>query len=224
MKRQFIAPLFSIVLFLSVIVSAAPNTAWAQADDVNYAPPDTVFIEISLGPEGIRAIDSAGYDWYYDFDQDQFVVGLLPLDFPDEREPEEALPSDVQPVEERCIVEKKVKPFVHSVLVASDEYVDGSIVAVDRVTVKGWVKGDVTSVNKRVLVTATGRVDGDVQAPEIIVKPGGVVLGDQLLTSWEPEPPRGIGLLIVIIFLAVFLFFGFLAVLLRDALQRRGHL
>lgn len=214
MKRHFSAPLFSILLFLSVVVPAAPDIAWAQADDEDYAPADTVFVEISLGPDGIRAIDSAGYDWYYDFDRDQFVVGFLPLDLGDEDDLEDVPQIDIQPVEERCVNEKKVKPWVHSVLVASDEYVDGSIVAVDRVTVKGWVKGDVTSMNKRVLVTATGRVDGYIQAPEIIVKPGGIVLGDQLLTSWEPETPSGIGLLIVIVFLAVFLFFGFLAVTL----------
>lgn len=215
MKRQFSAPFLSFILSVSILLTAAHDVARGQADDEMYAPDDTVFVEISLGPDGIRAIDSAGYDWYYDFETDQFVVGLLPAELADEGEPDDAVPVDYQPVEERCVIEKKVKPFVHSVLVAADEYVDGSIVAVGRITVKGWVKGDVTSVDKRVLVTATGRVDGDIQAPEIIVKPGGIVLGEQIVTGWGVgSPGPGIGLLIVLIFTLVFLFFGFLAVTL----------
>ncbi len=214
MKRN--ASIFFLSLSLAVALVTGRSSAANPAEDTDssYAPKDTVFIDISLSDEGVTAIDTSGYDWYYDFDRDMFIAG--------ERQGEEGIDNiesqqegNFLPVEERATVEKKVKPFVNSVLVGVDEYVDGNIIAYGRVTIKGWVKGDVKSLNKRVLVSRSGRVDGNIEAPEIIVKDGGVVLGKRTITSSALElPPITAtfsvdGVIVVLSFLIFFLFFGF---------------
>ena len=87
------------------------------------------------------------------------------------------------PVERRCTQLKRVKDFQKTVLVGYEEYVEGGIIAYGRVVVKGWVQGDVQSLNGRVLVTESGQVDGDIKAPEIVVNDGGVVLGTQTIAN-----------------------------------------
>ncbi|UCD62922.1 MAG: polymer-forming cytoskeletal protein [Candidatus Zixiibacteriota bacterium] len=206
-----------LTFFSALLLSTVTTDIFAQSEaDQDYRPADTVFVEIWLGPDGIRALDSAGYDWYFDFQQNIFVVGIPPEVPPDDGREGVARVSDYQPVEERCTVEKKVPSTVHSLLVGPDEYVEGSIVALGRVTVKGWVKGDVTSFGKRVLVTSTGRVDGDVIAPEIIVKEGGMVMGEQIVTYIPDitETFSAVGMVVVVVFAAIFVFFGFLVVAL----------
>ncbi len=146
----------------------------------NYAPQDTVFEEIVLTEEGVSAIDTAGYEWYYDFEYPAFVAGTPPLmevGF-DDTEPPGFENSGIS-IEERATIKKKVKHFeIGAVTVRADEYVDGDIQALDMVTIKGWVRGNVVSINDRVLITETGQVDGNVEAPKIIVKDGGVVQGE----------------------------------------------
>lgn len=154
------------------------ETSSAQRTDEVYAPSDTTFYEITLSDEGVIAIDTAGYDWYYDFDRGQWEAGIPEPTEVDSRPIGIGGGDDREPVDERCIIEKWIKPFeTKPVMVGFDEYVDGDITVLGRVTIKGWVTGDVSSLNKRVLVTETGWVDGNIEAPRIIVREGGYVGG-----------------------------------------------
>ncbi len=218
-KTSFLIP---ALIALIGLLSLLPCPVAAQAEDEEpIAPSDTTFNRIWLSDEGVTAVDVEGYDWYYDFELGTFVIGVPELD-PAAAEFDEldALSTDDLPVEERCTEERTIKPSMRSLLIGYDEYVDGNIVAYGRVTVKGWVRGDVRSMNQRVLVTSSGQVDGDIEAPEIIVKRGGVVLGDQI----EADAPLEFtkiketfsvdGIIIVIVFTVFFLFSGFIIVTL----------
>ncbi len=194
MKR--IAQHFYQVLFLfGLTVALIPLSIQAQTDqDTGSDQPiesssPTIFTDIELTIEGVTAHDSTGRRWIYDFRSEQFVE--------DDQDPDEAGdsrdPGDreerVDPVEIRCVEEKVVSLLaLRAVYIGRDEYVDGDILAEGRVTVKGWVKGNVQSFNKTVLITETGQVDGDIMAPEVVIKPGGVVLGE-VTESRGPVPP-----------------------------------
>lgn len=213
-----IAPVGKAILFAAIFLTfLSGSLSLAQEEASEYAPPDTVFREMTLTDEGVTAVDTAGYDWYYDFTQGTFRVGVLG-DVTDEGpEDVEGSSLDYLPVEERDSKEITPKPFVNTIVVGYDEYVDGEIIAYGRVTIRGWVKGDVTSIDGRVLVAASGQVDGDVAAPEIIVKDGGIVLGDQIIADLPDFKPGGSssdGLIVIIVFTGVFIFFGFLVVTL----------
>jgi len=217
------------LLLAACLIAFWPGTpaAVAQALDddsgtVAAADVDTfqsiVFDEISLTEDGVTAVDTAGIEYYYDFQQEAFVEGLSPDEEDDFRDNNDRI--DLPPIEERATKKLKVKKFEKSVLVGYDEYVSGNIIAYGSVTVKGWVKGDVKSLNKRVLVTETGQVDGDIEAPAIIVKEGGEVLG-KMFESGAPLDIDDIagtisadGIVIVLSFTLVVLFFGFLIVVL----------
>jgi len=139
------------------------------------APPGIVFFEIRLSEDRAVATDTSGREWVYDFNADVWVEGTPGQEggrLTDRLQPRTTLPIDLRAI---CLV--AVKPFERSVTIGYDEYVDGDIIATGRVTVKGWVKGDVRSIDKRVLVTETGQVDGSVEAPSVIIRPGGVVSG-----------------------------------------------
>ena len=104
-------------------------------------------------------------------------------------------------------------------IVGYDEYVDGDVIAIDRVVVKGWVKGNVTSYRKRVLVTESGRVDGDIRAPSVIIKDGGVHLG-RIYEEVSPLDIEGLtrdfspaGIIIVLSFVVALVALAFIAVL-----------
>lgn len=199
-----------ILFFLGMVIAAAP----AAAQEENYAPGDTVFQEIRLTEEGVAAVDTAGYDWYYDFALGTFVVGSLEDGQTEGITDVDSPSGETIPHEERCTEEKKIKLFAGPVQVGYDEYVEGDIIVYGRVTIKGWVKGNVTSMDSRVLITRTGRVDGDVTAPEIIVKDGAMVLGT--LNEGGPWKP-GVspdGLIVVASLTLLFLFAGFLVVTL----------
>ncbi|MDH4157567.1 MAG: polymer-forming cytoskeletal protein [candidate division Zixibacteria bacterium] len=201
---------FVIHGILSLCVLALSGAAPLSAQEPDFA--DTIFNEVLLSDEGITAIDSAGNEWHYDFERQLFVRGIrergaeTSVDVPD-------MKREDLPVEERCTVERQVKPLEkRSVTIGFDEYVDGNILAWGRVTVKGWVRGNVKSMQKRVLVTETGQVDGNIEAPEIVVKDGGVVLGHLVeegsiidIEDFTPAfSPNGI---IVVVSLTVFLMF-----------------
>ena len=205
------------LLFIAgFIIYADQIYAQDRSTASTYNPPDTTFNEIILTNEGIVAIDTLGFEWFYDFDKDQFVHGLTDDEIDqDLLNGNDRFGYDIIPVEERCTELRKVKPFVNSVTIGEDEYVEGNIIAYGRVTIKGWVKGDVKSLNNRVLVSNTGQVDGDIEAPDIIVKDGGIVIGKQIIsdasiefkdiTSFSID-----GVLIVLSFTLFFIFFGFL--------------
>ncbi|MEE8577853.1 MAG: polymer-forming cytoskeletal protein, partial [candidate division Zixibacteria bacterium] len=170
-----------IAAFLFFVLTG--DSALAQQESAGDASADTVFQEIKLSDEGVTAVDTAGNDWYYDFTVGTFVTGVL-RDGSEQRGPEGREDTgDYPAIEVRCTEEISFKPLVSSALVGYDEFVDDDIIAYGRVTIKGWVKGDVTSIGKRVLVASSGRVDGDIAAPEIIVKEGGIVRGEQIIAD-----------------------------------------
>ena len=174
--------LFVIVLMTIPYLSAQENDT----------PIDTTFNEIVLTERYVTAVDTLGNDWYYDFESDQFVLGDQP-EAADLRRDED-FNQDELSVEERCINKKKVKKWAKSVTVGIDEYVDNDIFVTGRVTIKGWVKGDVTSTNNRVLVASTGQVDGDINAGTIILHDGAVVKGllDESTPLDLPDIPTGV--------------------------------
>lgn len=178
---------------IAPIVVGISFSAFAQSNrsPENYSPKDTIFDEIVLTEEGVVAIDTAGYEWYYDFEYSVFVAGTPPPPDGDFESPDfRGMEYSRLPIEERAIVRKKVKHFESgSVTVRADEYVEGDITALGMVTIKGWVQGSVVSIRDRVLVTESGQVDGSIEAPKIIVKDGGVVYGDMV----ESEIPLELG-------------------------------
>jgi hypothetical protein len=209
--------LISLVALASVLAGISlPLRAQQAADSV--PPRDTVFTEIELTNEGVNAVDTAGNYWTYDFDKGSFVpdksVVAQTTRSGEGRRVEEAA---YRAVEERCTQEKIVKPFQKSVVVGYDEYVSAGFIAYGQVIVKGWVKGDVQSISGRVLVTASGQVDGNVKAPEIVVNSGGKVSGQQITTDALDFPTEVLqrsfsvdGLVIVLGFLLFLLVTAFL--------------
>ncbi len=204
--------------FIAILVSFGVANSQPDETPESYAPRDTVFEEIILTDEGISAIDTAGYEWYYDFENSAFIAGTPPL--PEDRidipEPPGFEYSGI-PIEERATIRKKIKHFeVDAVTVRADEYVEGDINAFGMVTIKGWVRGDVVSINDRILITESGQVDGSVQASKIIVKDGGVVHGEII----ESEVPLDLEdfttgfshdfLLVMVIITLSFLLAGFI--------------
>jgi hypothetical protein len=197
---------------VSVQAQTSPKTA-----AVSQA--DTIFTEIKLTPEGVVAVDTGGNQWSYDFEKDTFVPRASLGRRGRVGEGKGALEATAAPVEQRCTEEKTVKPFQRSVLVGYDEYVDGDIIAYGRVTIQGWVKGNVQSINGRVLVAESGQVDGDIKAPEITVKQGGKVEGKRITTNPFLDFPTealgksfsGDGLIVVLSLTAFLLMIAFLA-------------
>jgi len=137
-----------------------------------------VFVEIELTNEGVVAYDSAGDRWTYDFEALSFVPAQAGAARESVDREGGGRRERVEPVEIRCTEEKIVDyPSLTAVNIGHDEYVNGDIKSYGRVTVKGWVKGSIQSFNKAVLITSTGQVDGNVKAPDVVVKDGGVVKG-----------------------------------------------
>ncbi len=188
------------------------NTTIIIPDTADF---DLLYTKIVLDERGVIAIDTAGYEWRYDFESNVFVELLDYPEGPGRTEPRTG--SDETPVEQRATVERKIRGIEGTVLIGADEYVDGDVVAYNRVTVRGWVKGDVTSYNNRVLVTASGRVDGDVTAPEIVVRDGGEVLGrmnetDEPIGIDQIRQTVSVDAIVAMVVVAILLiFFGFLA-------------
>ncbi|PWB67802.1 hypothetical protein C3F09_12820 [candidate division GN15 bacterium] len=216
--KRTVTALGSLTLAILLIAGAGAGIrAQSPAASAPQTSPDTVLSEIQLSREGVTAIDTLGRRLVYDFDNNTFI---LDKETPrstgrtDRTRRSEAVPD---PVEQRCTQLKVVKPFQRAVLVGYDEYVDGGIIAYGRVVVKGWVKGDVQSLNGRVLITESGQVDGDVKAPEIVVNDGGIVLGSRItanaldFTGEVLRRPFSIdGVIIVCCFIAFLLVAAFL--------------
>ena len=185
---------WSLVVGLSLCLFPGPILGQeAGEQDITSVPDSTtestqtqvqVFEEIELTPEGVVAFDTAGHRWVYDFGNESFEIDDRDVSPDIDDWDDRSIDENYEPVEDRCVKELKIgRSSMKAVFVGYDEYVNGDIIAYDRITVKGWVRGSVQSINKRVLVTASGRVDGDIRAPRIIVKEGAVVLGDQIVTE-----------------------------------------
>ncbi len=148
-------------------------------DEFPWAESSPTFSRIQLTAENVIGTDTSGTEWRYDFSEATFVPFDVAEEDPDGIRERGYEGGDAAiPVEERAVEERQVRPFERWVVVGYDEYVDGDIIAYGRVTVKGWVRGNVQSLTSRVLVTETGQVDGNVQAPRVLIKQGGTVLGD----------------------------------------------
>ncbi len=213
-----------ILIFTLIIVTSINISISAQSESLSISQPviktDTIFNEIHLTEDGVAAVDLHGIDWYYDFEQDMFVKGLLERSTSSQTSQEY-----VEPVESRCTVKKNIKTSsTKSIVIDVDEYVDHDIIVFGRVTVKGWVKGSITSYNNKVIVKSTGRVDGNINAPKIIVRDGGIVLGEQnedlLEFSNIPSELPDNGFLVIMIIMAVLCVFLFLIIaLIPEKLQ-----
>lgn len=181
-----------ILLFSITALAAFGPCVSAQTPGLDSSRnDDIIFRDIRLTVEGVTGTDSSGQVWQYDFDQGAFEKSAARPDGqirPGEQEPREA--ADL-PVEIRCTDELRLNPFERVVVVGHDEYVDGNISALGRVTVRGWVKGSVKSFNGPVIIAESGQVDGDIRSPEIQVRRGGVHLGTQTITD-ELEFPEGL--------------------------------
>jgi hypothetical protein len=211
-----------LALLVTTILTAA-GAVCAQEPGSNPAPaPDIIFREMRLSADGVVGVDTSGQAWQYDFDQATFEKSTAPTagggSRPGERGGREAA---VLPVEVRCTEELRVRPFERkTVTVGLEEYVDGNISVLGRVTVKGWVKGNIESITGPVIIGETGQVDGDIRSPEITVKHGGLVLGRQTISDKLvfPESLRTsfetVGLWVVFGFSLFFLLCAFLYVTL----------
>ena len=206
---------------IAILISYSNSQAQPKELPPSYTPRDTVFNEIVLTDEGVKAIDTAGYEWHYDFESATFVSGAPPALDEGMGTTQPDLEYNGVPIEERATVQKKVRHFeMGAVTVRADEYVDGDIQALDMVTIKGWVRGNVVSIRDRVLITETGQVDGNVEAPKVLVKKGGVVLGEINESSVPLEfedLTSGFShqfLLVMIIITLSFLFLGFIVLVL----------
>ncbi|MFH1372820.1 MAG: polymer-forming cytoskeletal protein [bacterium] len=218
-----------VTVAATLLTLSAPGSVRAQTTEPPVSQPsvDTVFEEIQLSEEGVIAVDTSGREWYYNFETNTFVQGSLPDDrHPDVQREWADSRMDETPIEERCTEEKKVEPLDRKITVRENEYVDGDIIAWDVVTVKGWVKGNVKAIRKRVLVTESGRVDGDIEAPRVIIKDGAEIRGEvsevgspleleDITQSFSAD-----GLIIVLSFTLALLFFGFLTVSLMPRQMR----
>jgi hypothetical protein len=214
MNYRFHLLLFGLILSVSIVPSLA-----AQGEETSSPPAavtvnnqrdrDSLFTEIHLGPNGVTAVGESEGTYTYDFDADMFVPSDAPvLVSPDEGDYQRTS----EPVETRCTEQIDVPPFSESVIVNETEFVEGDIIATGRVTIRGWVKGSIRSLNKRVLVTETGRVDGDIEAPEITVKGSGIVLGNQIISETdETDAGSGFeeGFWVIFGFTLFFLILGF---------------
>lgn len=188
------------------LVISYPTTGQCQGNQNQYS--DQIFDEITLSPDGVIGTDTTGTLWKYDFELNEFVI--WDRIEPGDREFIVGEETDFIPVEERCTEELLVEDLgSSSITVQKDQFVNGSILSSGRITVKGWVRGDVESLGKKVLITRTGQVDGDVIAPRVVVRDGGVVLGRVIERRSTLEfdyfgGSLSIGGLIVVISLTVF--------------------
>ena len=182
MKRSIVTA-FCVVITasLSFLIAGSAGSQTSMTGP-ETAPPDIVFNEITLTPKGVTAYDSLGNRWEYDFEEAAFVLSERRTNDYRGRD-RHATVDIILPVDTLCTELRRLSDIQKSVLVGYDEYVDGNVIAYGKVTIKGWVKGNVQSYSKSVLVTESGQVDGDIRAPYIIVKKGGVVYGDEILTD-----------------------------------------
>ncbi|MDF1544753.1 MAG: polymer-forming cytoskeletal protein [bacterium] len=163
-------------LSLLILALLLPCLTTAQ-DDSQTVIVEPILNQIRLDAEGVTAVDTAGNELRYDFTEDGFVVNLTGSGENRTRVESTDGDHDEPSVEERCVRELEVDAWENTVRVAYDQYVEGDIISYGRVTVKGWVRGNVKSLNNRVLITGSGVVEGDVVAPDVVVKEGGLVKG-----------------------------------------------
>ncbi|MEA1979494.1 MAG: polymer-forming cytoskeletal protein [candidate division Zixibacteria bacterium] len=201
-------------LFISFIVITSSVVAQDSVKEIS----DITFIEIRLSNEGVAAVDTSGEQWYYDFSRDLFIHGQQALSI-EENSDLERLEAEEE-IKNRAVYELKISKLEKNVQVGFDEYVDCDIVALEKVIIRGWVKGDVKSLTDKILITSTGRVEGDIEAPTIILKNGAVVIGEVIETN-NPLDFEGLvdtfsidGIIIVSSFIIFFILLSYLVAFL----------
>lgn len=201
-------------LFISFIVITSSVVAQDSVKEIS----DITFIEIRLSNEGVAAVDTSGEQWYYDFSRDLFIHGQQALSI-EENSDLERLEAEEE-IKNRAVYELKISKLEKNVQVGFDEYVDCDIVALEKVIIRGWVKGDVKSLTDKILITNTGRVEGDIEAPTIILKNGAVVIGEVIETN-NPLDFEGLvdtfsidGIIIVSSFIIFFILLSYLVAFL----------
>lgn len=163
-------------LFLSVCVAVFhASTPFAAGDDTT-SKKNQYFESIRLTPDGVLAVDTLGLRWRYQFDSSRWLV---------ETRSAGGRSEDVRPdpAAKRCTEARSIGGLQKSVLIGYEEYCDNDIIARGNVTVKGWAKRNVTSLTGRVVVNDGGRVDGNITAPEIDLRPGSDVRGSSTITT-----------------------------------------
>ena len=217
---------FSKTILLVIILGCCLSCTLYSQEVPASSEATVVLNEIRLDNEGIRAVDTSGMELRYDFGEAKFV----PVDETEENVPRgdqsQRNDADEISVEERCTRQLLVDAWENTVRVEYDQFVDDDIIAYGRVTVKGWVKGNVKSLNNRILITSTGVVDGDVVAPDVVIKSGGVVNGEIVRTGNPLDIDdltgnfTGDGIIVVASLTAFFLVCAFLvASLMPDQLK-----
>lgn len=189
------------VIVLTTLVSVLGFSITSSQDVTDTS---VVFNKIILTEEGVIAVDTIGNKWYYDFDEEQFLEGTGNADLVNIL------------IEQRCTEKKIIKTLEKSATVGNNQYVDGNIIVYGKVTVNGWVKGSIKSLSGKVLVTKTGRVDGNIEAPDVVIRNGGEVLGEVVITDIsigfdDIRESYNIDGVIIVLSLMLFIFFvGFL--------------
>lgn len=149
--------------------------------------PDTVFIRSRLEDGKLSSEDLAGRRWEYNERTESFVL----LD---------DLKGELAPVissmmfisgDDTIIVTRDrsadwatepIKAPRYSsqrIRISIDEVVTGNITSPEKVIIEGLVEGDVFSLSS-IVITKTGVVNGDVRAPKIRVRSGGMVTGAEI--------------------------------------------
>ncbi len=216
---------------------------------------ESTFVELHLSSDGVYAVDSSGKEWEYDFSGERFVrdsatPGSTQTVFGREiQERADEIDTGIQRDVARARAEldraraeaesakteygttKRIKGLqLGKVEIGPDERIEGTVVAVGPVTVKGMVDGDVISY-KRITITSTGLITGDARAPEIVKMRGGIIQGRRYETDLPQIPDIRLfeetsytGLIVSLIIFVVLLFSGFLGVAIAPRPVDRLHL
>jgi hypothetical protein len=227
-----------------------------------YAKCGSTYVELHLSPDGVYGVDSAGKEWEYDFSREKFIrestsqKGTQTVFGRNIKKAQEAAIEELRLKEDSINLEmervraeaeeafaqeyanlKKIKGIqLGKVEIGPDERVEGTVIAVGPVTVKGLVDGDVISY-KRITVSSTGEITGDARAPEVVKMRGGIIKGRRYESNLPEIPDINIfedassytALIANLVIFGILVFAGFMAVAImprsldriRDCLKAR---
>ncbi len=160
----------------AVCLTVLHSTPAKAAGDDSTSKKTQYFESIRLSPDGVLAVDTLGLRWRYQFDSTRWLVETRSAG----GRREEVRPD---PAAKRCTEARSIGGLQKSVLLGYEEYCDNDIISRGNVTIKGWAKRNVTSLTGRVVVNDGGRVDGNITAPEIDLRPGSDVRGSSTITT-----------------------------------------
>jgi hypothetical protein len=224
-----------IFLFLAAVLAGIGGSL--RAEDI--------YVELHLSPDGVYGVDSSGEEWEYDFSEERFVPEssatqrtqtAFRSDIEDDLRKEtervkaqaKMLKEETKAQVEELLEIRRIKGLqLGKVEIDADERVDGSVVAVGPVVVKGIVDGDVISY-RRITVTSTGEINGDARAPEIVKMRGGIIKGRRYETDLPQIPNLDLfeeisyaGLIAALVIFVVLLLAGFIGVAIAPRQMNR---